>query len=517
MEREQAAVDTLKESISTAPNFGYPDPRKQYILDTDASGCGVGAVLSQVQEGCERVIAYYKHWSETRHENADGLSRQTYSRQCASIEQRDWGPSRKELAKEQVPLAAWVPTSCLDGTSALDRARLTLDNVAYPGGLSGNPHGTPTPTVAGLNLGAGSSSEGLSAMPGVTGPKGKLARTQATGQRPVAIMYYTIATEEKVPAEHLEVGSRELDILHHMRGSLRIRQDGVLEARVAPQGHARWCAICPSAMRETMVWQTHAYAHSGMGRTISRLQLTWYWPELTSTVRRLVKSCEVCQATKHGGTKVAGGKRRIYAGRPWQKVAVDLVGPFPVTPRGNKWVLVFTDHFTRWQDALALPDATVPVVVNARVFCYLGLPEQIHMDQVAQFESQLMVELCQLWIIEKTQTTPYHPQANGVMEQNNRGLGNSLRVLLLTRGQKEWDLLLPQLVRAYRGTPHFATEELANMLMLRRELRLPDQLESHLQPTEFFPAHEHAFEGTAEAEDSARGAPAKPDEGATRG
>ncbi|XP_067949612.1 uncharacterized protein [Watersipora subatra] len=60
--------------------------------------------------------------------------------------------------------------------------------------------------------------------------------------------------------------------------------------------------------------------------------------------------------------------------------------------KGEQWILVLTDHFTRWQDALTLPDATAPVVANALdegVFCYLGLPEQIHTDQGAQFESQL--------------------------------------------------------------------------------------------------------------------------------
>ena len=121
---------------------------------------------------------------------------------------------------------------------------------------------------------------------------------------------------------------------------------------------------------------------------------------MTSLIRRIIRSCEVCQTAKHGGAKAAQGKQRLYAGRPWQKVAVDLVGPMPETTKGNSWILVLVDHFTRWQDALAIPDATAPVVaaiLDERVFCYLGLPEQIHTDQGAQFESQLMTELCQLW------------------------------------------------------------------------------------------------------------------------
>ena len=43
----------------TASILGYPEPDSEYILDTDASVCGVGRVLSQVQAGKERVIAYY--------------------------------------------------------------------------------------------------------------------------------------------------------------------------------------------------------------------------------------------------------------------------------------------------------------------------------------------------------------------------------------------------------------------------------------------------------------------------
>ena len=104
-----------------------------------------------------------------------------------------------------------------------------------------------------------------------------------------------------------------------------------------------------------------------------------------------------------------------------------------------------------------------------------------------------MTELCQLWGVDKTRTTPYHPQANGIVERNNRGLGDSLRSMLLGRGQDEWDVLLPQLLRAYRGTPHTATGETANMLM-GRELRLPDQLQHHPPPNESSPQHEFVIE-----------------------
>ena len=128
---------------------------------------------------------------------------------------------------------------------------------------------------------------------------------------------------------------------------------------------------------------------------------------------RMIGQCEICQRAKTGGLQPAQGRRRMFTGRAWQKLAVDLVGPLLETSRGNKWILVISDHFTRWQDALALPDATAPTVATAleeHVFCYFGLPEQIHLDQGAQFEGELMVELCDIWGVKKTRTSPYHPQ-----------------------------------------------------------------------------------------------------------
>lgn len=130
------------------------------------------------------VLIYLEHRSGTKHRKADGLSRQTCKdcRLFPSIEKRNGGSSRKESSQKQMLLPGWVPTSCLDGTLALDRARLTQGRVAYPGMSTGSSHETPSPTVAGLNLGAAGTPDGLPAPPGINGLKGEQARLQAKRQ-----------------------------------------------------------------------------------------------------------------------------------------------------------------------------------------------------------------------------------------------------------------------------------------------------------------------------------------------
>jgi hypothetical protein len=55
----QAAFEKLKVALCAAPILAYPKPGQEFIVDTDASNCGTGGVFSQVQDGQERVIAYY--------------------------------------------------------------------------------------------------------------------------------------------------------------------------------------------------------------------------------------------------------------------------------------------------------------------------------------------------------------------------------------------------------------------------------------------------------------------------
>jgi len=91
---------------------------------------------------------------------------------------------------------------------------------------------------------------------------------------------------------------------------------------------------------------------------------------------------------------------------------------------------------------------------------------------------------------ESHQITPYHPQGNGVFERNSRKLGDVLRSLLLGRGQEEWDVVLPQNMRAYRSTPHSSTQETSTFLMLGRETRVPKHLTYHV-PAPESPVHEY--------------------------
>ena len=157
-------------------------------------------------------------------------------------------------------------------------------------------------------------------------------------------------------------------------------------------------------------------------------------------VRTTVKKCDTCKKGKKQRKVPAEHCGFLFTGYPWHLAGVGLVGPFRVTSQGNKWILVLTDHFSRWQDALPIQDATAETVgltLDTRVFAYLEIPEILHSDKGRQFESDLLEELCDLWGVQKTRSTPYNPQSKGVVERGNRTLGDSLRCLLLESGKRQ--------------------------------------------------------------------------------
>ena len=78
---------------------------------------------------------------------------------------------------------------------------------------------------------------------------------------------------------------------------------------------------------------------------------------------------------------------------PFEKWALDFIGPINPPSKGKRYILVCTDYVTKWVEAKALVRATEKTVVNflfAEIFVQFGVPREIVTDQGAQFNSKLM-------------------------------------------------------------------------------------------------------------------------------
>ena len=187
-----------------------------------------------------------------------------------------------------------------------------------------------------------------------------------------------------------------------------------------------------------------------------------------------IKSCDRCQQYKTDGKKRRAALKDFRAGIPMERVCVDIVGPFPVSSNGNKYGLVVTDCFTKYVEIYPLPNqeaVTVAQVLTKEFFSKYGVPTYLHTDQGTQFESVVFQETCRLLGIQKTRTTPFHPQSDGQSERNIKTL--TRMIAMVTDDQCEWDEHLPFISMAYRSTPQATTGLSPNYMMFGRELFMP--------------------------------------------
>ena len=157
-----------------------------------------------------------------------------------------------------------------------------------------------------------------------------------------------------------------------------------------------------------------------------------------------------------------------------ERVAFDILGSLPRILRGNVYILVVADYFTRWTEAY--PMRSQEAITFGKKFvnefiCRFSAPLQILTDQRAQFQSQLFCEMCHLLDISKTRTSAYHPQSDGMVERFNRTLGNMLS-LFVKDHQRDWDVHVPMVMIAYCSTIQETTSVSPNKMMMGREVNM---------------------------------------------
>ena len=193
-------------------------------------------------------------------------------------------------------------------------------------------------------------------------------------------------------------------------------------------------------------------------------------------VQEYIRTCATCQQVKTPGGKPVAPLVPIRVERPFQIVTLDFLGDFPKTRRGNKYIIVFVEKFTKYVEAYATPDVTAESFAWAlRDFiCRHSMPEQLLTDQGSAYESRVAEQLCELLDIEKLRTTPFHHQCNGQSENANRTIIQLFRTYIESNKRSAtWDDLVPLFTFAHNASANATTGEMPFEAVYGREPRIP--------------------------------------------
>ena len=226
----------------------------------------------------------------------------------------------------------------------------------------------------------------------------------------------------------------------------------------------KWLLVLPRSLRKQALDMLHSSktaGHLGREKTMPKVRERYYWVGMSADVRSYLRQCVACAQKKGTPKKHRAPLQQLRVGGPLERIAIDVLGPLTETHRGNVYILVVGDYWTKWMEAYPIPDQQAETVASKLVeefVCRFGVPTELHSDQGRNFESGVFQEMCKILGIRKTRTTPYNPKSDGLVERYNRTIVNAVSLMILPhQSQRDWDEYVPFVGMAYRSSVQAST------------------------------------------------------------
>ncbi|TWW54009.1 Retrovirus-related Pol polyprotein from transposon opus [Takifugu flavidus] len=402
----EESFNALKSRLVSTPVLAYADFSRPFILETDASHSGVGAVLSQETDGCVRLVAYASNMSN-------------YSSMKLEFLALKWAVTEK--FREYLLGHKCIVYTDNNPLSHLQSAKLGAAEHSL------QPDIQPGPMVGALQ-------SLISILPSHSPFDLRLMQEADPLLKEVLVFWRhgslpTSAERRQLPQPAI-VLLRQWDRL--------VEKNRVLFRRVfrSDGGEEQLQLLLPAVLKGDTLHQLHQeHGHQGTERTTELVWQRCYWLGMSSDIKKWVQQCERCQVAKDSGQVNRSYMGHLLASRPNEILAVDFTLLEP-SRNGFENVLVMTNVFSKFTVAVPTRDqraVTVAQVLVTEWFYMYGVPSRLHSDQGRSLESGLIFQLCALYGVAKSRTTPYNPAGNVLFGYNttpHQSTGESLFYLM---------------------------------------------------------------------------------------
>jgi len=486
----QLAFDTLKERLTNTPILALPTEEDPYVLDTDASGYAIGAVLSQIIDGKERVIAYASRTYNRAEQNYCTTRKELLAVVYFIGYFRQYLLGRHFRLRTDHAALLWLRrTPNLVGQEArwlekLEEYEYTMEHRSGRSHNNADAMSRPTcrktccrpPTEVEVNTNRCLTAHDKDAI----WPTGKIIDSQRADPdlKPI---YQALVIGTRPEKETIAIESAETKAYWYQWPVLALR-DGLMCRRFEDKlGRIHWQLIVPRDYRGVLIRLLHgpeACQHLGLRKTIAAILQVAYWCGYRNDVKNELQRCIPCCQYFRGKAPKQVGLHTYHAGEPWERISFDITGRHPKSRKGNSYIFTIIDHWTKYAFAFPVRNHTATTLVNIlvnKVYPVFGFPCQVLCDNATEHNSDLMRELERLGEVEGLRSIAYHPQSNAVCERFHLTL-NRLIAKTVDNVHRNWDELLPHLMRAYNTTIHDSTNFTPHFLMFGREMRTPIDL-----------------------------------------
>nr|GEW26253.1 reverse transcriptase domain-containing protein [Tanacetum cinerariifolium] len=174
--------------------------------------------------------------------------------------------------------------------------------------------------------------------------------------------------------------------------------------------------------------------HTGTRSVVAKaLRIRYYWPTMHKCDRTLIRACQDCQVHKPILRNPQQQLTPITSPWSFYQWGIDIVGPFPKGSRKVKLLRVAIDYFTKWikvKPVATINDNQVKNFMWDNIVCRFGLPKEIISDNGKQFWDNPFKDWCEKLCIRQHFASFKHPQTNGLVERENRSMGEGIKARL---------------------------------------------------------------------------------------
>ncbi|XP_038973404.1 uncharacterized protein LOC103699041 [Phoenix dactylifera] len=422
-EEAETAFNQLKQALTTPPTLCLPDFSQTFVVECDASGAGIGAVLTQHN----KPIAYF---SEALKGTALTLS--TYEKEMLAIVKaiRKWRPYLLEK-----PFT--VRTDHKSLKYLLEQRITTPAQTRW------------LPKLLGYDY----------TIEYKKGPKNQAADSLSRiGE--VQFLSISVPHADWWPKLQMEV---QQDPFYASLASKNASHKLILRDGVWFQ-HGRVFLSPTSTLIPLILADSHSSpigGHFGTHKTLYRIRQSFIWPKMRQTVKEFLRTCEVCQQCKSDCMQPAGLLQPLpIPTRIWTDVSMDFIEGLP-TANGHSVIMVVVDRLSKYAHFVSLKHPFTAAMVAkpfvANVVRLHGVPTSIVSDRDKVFTSSFWQNLFRLQGTNLCMSSSYHPQTDGQTEVVNRILEQYLRCFV---GQqpKKWVEWLPWAEFSYNTSTHSSTK-----------------------------------------------------------
>lgn len=460
--------NNLKKCLCNAPVLSFPQKEGTFILDTDASHDSTGAVLSQIQNGSERVISYASH-AFSKHEREYCVTRKEllavykYARHF-----KHYLIGKKFIIRTDHRALIWMLNWKKPNTSQYCSWKAELELFDFEiQHRKGKEH---------------TNADAMSRFPhcnqcevGHENPKKKtnvkiIANVEEIEKDAVKIIVEMLKTNDgnRIPRQWIRKMDKEMSQILKFKDNLYIlegkklmlkRENCELEIPVRKK-------------RNHIIDEAHkSLGHPGMFRMIGVIKEKYYWPSMETDIIFYTNRCNLCQIYKSQSSPKRT-RSKLIARFPFDKIAIDITGPVRMSKSRNQYILGIIDHYSKYVALVPLKTTDTKTIIEAlfsKWISVFGYPRSIHSDRGTNLNSSQMLQLCKELGIRKTSTTPYYPQGDGIIERLFRTVKPMLSIVTEENGI-EWDKALPVVEFGIRNTRSRQTGYTPNEILFGRNL-----------------------------------------------